>query len=140
MNGGLYSSRTPEWATPQKVFDKLAAEYGPFDLDPCATPENAKCPVFYTCHDNGLMLPWFGRVFMNPPYGRVIGQWMRKAYEESVRGVFVVCLIPARTDTIWWHEYAMKGKVEFLRGRIRFEPGNNPAPFPSAVVLLSGVL
>jgi len=73
---------------------------------------------------------------MNPPYGRVIGDWMRKAYEESQRGALVVCLVPARTDTAWWHDYAAKGDVTFIRGRLKFGDGKNSAPFPSALVVL----
>jgi hypothetical protein len=76
-----FSSRSCEWATPPDLFARLSAEYGPFDLDPCATPENAKCARCYTREDDGLAMPWTGRVFMNPPYGRTIGSWMRKALE-----------------------------------------------------------
>lgn len=72
---------------------------------------------------------------MNPPYGRTIGAWMRKAYEESLKGAVVVCLVPARTDTAWWHDYAAKGKVRFLRGRLKFEGAKANAPFPSALVV-----
>ena len=132
-----FSSKTDMWATPQDTFDALAAEFGPFDLDVCATPENAKCPHYYTREDDGLAQPWTGRCFMNPPYGRTIGQWMKKAYEESQRGALVVCLVPARTDTAWWHDYAMKGQIRFLRGRLKFGGSANSAPFPSAVVVFA---
>ena len=71
---------------------------------------------------------------MNPPYGREIGKWMRKAYESSLYGATVVCLVPARTDTAWWHDYAMKGEVEFVRGRLKFGGSKASAPFPSAIV------
>lgn len=130
-----FSSVTNEWATPQALYDDLNAEFG-FTLDPCATPENAKCPKFYTLADDGLIQDWGEEVvFMNPPYGRVIGDWLKKAYEESLKGATVVCLIPARTDTAYWHDYAMKGEIRFLRGRVKFAGGEWNAPFPSALVI-----
>ena len=75
---------------------------------------------------------------MNPPYGRTIKSWMKKAYEESLKGVTVVCLVPSRTDTIWWHDYAVKGDIEFIKGRLKFNGHKNSAPFPSAVVVFKG--
>lgn len=132
-----YSSKSNEWATPQPLFDELNREFQ-FTLDPCATVENAKCEKFYTIESDGLSQCWCGqRVFMNPPYGRVIGKWVRKAYEASLKGATVVCLIPARTDTAYWHDYAMRGEIRFLRGRVHFEQAGkrDPAPFPSAVVV-----
>lgn len=75
---------------------------------------------------------------MNPPYGRTIKQWMQKAYESSLKGATVVCLVPARTDTAWWHDFAMKGEIEFIRGRLKFGGHKNSAPFPSAVVVFRG--
>jgi phage N-6-adenine-methyltransferase len=131
-----FSSQTDEWATPQSYFDEQNARWQ-FTLDVCATPENAKCARFYTRADDGLAQSWAGeRCWMNPPYGRVIGDWMRKAYEESQRSALVVCLVPARTDTAWWHDYAAKGDVTFIRGRLKFGDGKNSAPFPSALVVL----
>lgn len=129
-----FSSATDLWATPQDFFDGYNAKFG-FQLDVCATPENAKCARFFTKADDGLAQDWQGVCWMNPPYGRTIGQWMRKAYESSLNGATVVCLVPARTDTRWWHEYAMRGEIEFIRGRLRFGGHNNSAPFPSAVVV-----
>jgi phage N-6-adenine-methyltransferase len=129
-----FSSVTDEWATPQELFDALAWVYGDFTLDPCATAENAKCKRFFTRKDDGLSQPWSGKVFMNPPYGREIGRWVRKAFEESLNGAFVVCLVPARTDTRWWQDYVKRGHVHFLRGRLRFGNAKNTAPFPSATV------
>ena len=130
-----FSSETDMWATPQDFFDKLNFIYS-FTLDPCSTKNNAKCSHFFTEQDNGLNQDWAGhRVFMNPPYGRTIGQWMKKAYEESLKGALVVCLVPARTDTAWWHNFAIKGDIEFLRGRLKFGDAKNSAPFPSAVVV-----
>lgn len=131
-----FSSKTNEWATPQDFFDALNREFQ-FTLDPCATSENAKCEKFFTEEDNGLAQQWIGhKVFMNPPYGKAIKDWMKKAYEESIRGAMVVCLVPARTDTNWWHDYAMKGQIRYIRGRLKFGNNANSAPFPSAVVIL----
>lgn len=102
-------SKTNEWATPQDFFDRLDEEFD-FTLDPCATPENAKCSRYFTKGGDGLSQDWSGdRVFMNPPYGREIGKWVKKAYEESQKGALVVCLIPARTDTSYWHEFVIGG-------------------------------
>jgi len=133
------SSATDEWATPQSLFNTLNGIYGPLDLDVCATTENAKCQRFYERADNGLLQPWEGRCWMNPPYGRKIGKWVQRAHDAAMSGEaeIVVCLLPSRTDTAWWHDYCMKGEVTFLRGRVRFEHEgkNNCAPFPSAVVV-----
>lgn len=140
MNAGMYSSATDLWATPQSFFDELDREFS-FDLDVCALPENAKCERFYTPEQNGLQQEWQGRCWMNPPYGRKIGDWIKKAYESSLRGATVVCLVPARTDTKWWHDFCMKGDIRFIRGRLYFEGGNGAgdrAPFPSAVVIFWG--
>lgn len=133
-----FSSATPEWHTPPDLFATLDAEFN-FTLDPCSTHENAKCAKHFTVEDDGLAQTWAPeRVFMNPPYGRAIARWMEKAYTESLRGATVVCLVPSRTDTRWWHDYAMKGETRFLRGRVYFTGGNGAgdrAPFPSAVVV-----
>src|SRR2546423_3720460 len=127
-----FMSETDEWATPQFLFDALNAEFG-FTLDPCANSDNAKCKRFYTKAEDGLHQDWTDEVvFMNPPYGRALGNWMRKAYESSINGALVVCLIPARTDTHWWHRYAMCGEIRFLRRRLKFGDAQNSAPFPSA--------
>jgi len=134
INPGLYSSRSDEWATPRAEFLTLDEEFG-FTLDACATPENAKCARFYTKADDGLAQSWRGVVWMNPPYGKAIGRWMRKAYRSSQEGATVVCLVPARTDTAWWHSYAVRGEVRFIRGRLKFGAGTGSAPFPSAVVV-----
>jgi phage N-6-adenine-methyltransferase len=132
----LGSSRSDNWPTDPAAFADIERQYGPFDLDPCASHENAKCARYFTREDNGLAQRWFGRVFMNPPYGRELPQWMAKAWESSQSTAeVVVCLIPARTDTRYWHDYAMRGDITFLRGRLKFGPLTNPAPFPSAVVV-----
>ena len=132
------SSKTVEWATPQDFFDKCAERFGPFDLDVCATHENAKCVRYFTKDDDGLVQQWRGICWMNPPYGRVLRSWMKKAFESSLLGAKVVCLIPARTDTGWWHEYAMRGEIEFIRGRLKFGGAKDNAPFPCALVVFGG--
>lgn len=138
MNKGLYSSKKQDYETPQKIYDKLNREFG-FSLDPCSTHENAKCRNHYTINENGLKQDWRGEiVFMNPPYGREIIKWVQKAYEESLKGSVVVCLLPARTDTKWWHEYCMKGEIRFICGRLKFRGSKNSAPFPSAIVIFTG--
>ena len=130
-----YSSLSNEWATPVALFASLDAEFG-FTLDPCATSENAKCKKFFSLADDGLRQSWADeRVFMNPPYGRQIGAWVRKAHEESQRGALVVCLVPSRTDTSYWHEHIMMAnEIRFYRGRIYFNDAGR-APFPSAIVV-----
>lgn len=138
MNAGLYSSNMVEWSTPQDFFDVLDYRFH-FTLDPCATPDNTKCPKYYTEADDGLSKNWEGEtVFMNPPYGRQIGKWVDKAWQEGMKpNTTVVCLIPARTDTSWWHTYVVGGgaDVEFVRGRLKFGGSKWNAPFPSAVVI-----
>lgn len=131
----LFSSSKSEWETPKALFDELDSEFG-FTLDPCATVENAKCEKFYTKADDGLKQDWSDEVvFMNPPYGREIYRWMGKAYRESLKGATVVCLVPSRTDTKWWHDWAKRGAVRFIKGRLKFGNAKNSAPFPSAIVI-----
>lgn len=130
------------WSTPQDFFDKLNTEFH-FTLDPCALPENAKCSNYFTPEQDGLEQSWKGHtVFMNPPYGHEISKWIKKAFEESLGGCTVVCLLPARTDTSWWWDYCMLGEIRFIRGRLKFKGKNEdgkdvnyPATFPSAVVV-----
>jgi site-specific DNA-methyltransferase (adenine-specific) len=132
-----YMSERQDWATPQALFDALNAEFG-FTLDPCALPHNAKCAKFYTPDDNGLAQDWTGeRVFMNPPYGRAIRDWMRKAHEHAAGGGLAVCLVPARTDTAWWHDYTKGAAIRFIRGRVKFGDSKQGAPFPSALVIFN---
>ena len=135
-----YSSKTNEWSTPQDFFDELDKEFN-FTLDPCATSENAKCTKYFTVEDDGLKQDWSNdTVFMNPPYGREIKYWVQKAYEESLKGATVVCLIPSRTDTAYWHNYIF-GKaddIRFIKGRLKFGGSKNPAPFPSAIIIYKG--
>jgi phage N-6-adenine-methyltransferase len=130
-----FSSATAEWSTPQALFAELDAEFG-FELDVCATAGNAKCARYFTAAQDGLAQEWRGVCWMNPPYGSGIGAWVRKAYESSLLGATVVCLVPARVDTRWWQDICELGEVRFLRGRLRFN-GADPAPFPSAVVVFT---
>lgn len=128
----MFSSKTDLWATPQAFFDKLNDEFH-FDLDVCAIPENAKCEKYFTPADDGLSQEWNGVVWCNPPYGRTIGEWVRKAYESKAT---VVMLLPARTDTRWFHEYIYgKAEIRFVKGRLKFGCETNSAPFPSMVVI-----
>jgi phage N-6-adenine-methyltransferase len=133
-----FSSATDEWSTPLHFFDRLAAEFGGFDLDPCCLPSSAKAPLYYTPETDGLSAEWRGKVWLNPPYGRTIGAWTTKA-RESVEGGsadLVVGLVPARTDTEWWHRDVLAAsEVRMVRGRLRFGEATTSAPFPSVVVI-----
>jgi site-specific DNA-methyltransferase (adenine-specific) len=124
-----------EWETPAPLFEGLDAEFG-FTLDVCATADNAKCGRYYTRADDGLAQCWDGETcWMNPPYGAELPRWMAKAHDTALGGSIVVCLVPARTDTRWWHEHVEGiAEVRALRGRVRFN-GAGSAPFPSAVVI-----
>jgi len=131
-----FSSETDMWATPQTFFDKYNAIYQ-FTTDVCAIRSNTKCNNFFTPEQDGLKQNWNGICWMNPPYGRTIKHWIKKAYESALNGATVVCLLPSRTDTTWWHDYCIKGQIEFIRGRLKFGNSKNSAPFPSAVVVFS---
>ena len=137
----MFSSKTGNWATPQDFFNKLDWRFGPFDLDPCASPHNTKCANFFTEAENGLEKNGQGfTCFVNPPYGRGIDKWIEKGYNEAMKSeTKVVMLIPARTDTKYWHKYVMKAdEVYFVKGRLKFGDSENSAPFPSAVVVFDG--
>ena len=131
----FFSSASDNWSTPQDLFDFYDRIYH-FTLDPASTDENAKTEKHYTISDNGLNHSWEGEtVWLNPPYGKEISQWLKKAYEEGQKeNTIVVCLLPARTDTTWFHEYCTKGSIEFLRGRVKFSGQKNNAPFASMIV------
>ena len=142
INEGLFTSNKDDWETPQELFDKLDEEFR-FTLDPCASPDNAKCSKYFTKEDDGLTQSWRGHtVFMNPPYGRQITDWCHKAYAESRKdSTIVVGLLPARTDTKWFHNYCYLYDVEirFIKGRVKFS-GKGPAPFPSMIVIWKSLL
>ena len=132
VNRVLFSSKSENWETPPQFFQALDAEFH-FDLDVCALPENAKCSRYYTPDDDGLSQPWNGTCWCNPPYGRSISAWVKKASESETT---VVMLLPARTDTKWFHEYIYgKAEVRFIKGRLKFGGSKNSAPFPSMVVI-----
>ena len=136
----MFSSKTDLWSTPQAFFDKLNDEFG-FTLDPCATEDNAKCAKFFTKEQDGLSMSWEGEtVFCNPPYGRAIKDWVKKAcYESRKPYTTVVLLIPARTDTTYFHEYIyhVAKEIRFIKGRLKFGGSKNSAPFPSMVAVFS---
>ena len=128
----MFSSKTDLWETPQELFDKYDAVYH-FETDVCAFPENAKCKRFFTPEMDGLKQEWTGVCWCNPPYGRQIGKWVEKAVKSSAT---VVMLLPARTDTKWFHDWCLPyGKIEFLKGRLKFGGCANFAPFPSMIVI-----
>lgn len=133
----LFSGNTDVWATPQDFFDRMNEEFH-FDLDVCALPENAKCGRYYTPEEDGLIQPWDGVCWCNPPYGRDVADWLDRAERAASEGNTVVMLLPARTDTKWFHEYIYnKDQVEirFLKGRLKFGGSRNGAPFPSMVAV-----
>jgi phage N-6-adenine-methyltransferase len=131
-----FRSDSSLWETPSALFEALHAEFG-FTLDACAIAENAKCDRYFSPEDDGLQQDWGGQtVWCNPPYGIAIGRWVQKAYESAKAGALVVCLLPARVDTRWWHDYVIPyGEVRYLKGRLKFGGCGHSAPFPSAVVI-----
>lgn len=137
----MFSSKSNDWSTPQDFFDELNAEFG-FTLDPCADEFNHKCNKYFTEGDDGLLQDWGGEiVFCNPPYGKAIRDWVRKAYIEGCKpNTTVVLLIPARTDTAYFHDYIYHEakEIRFIRGRLKFGNSKNAAPFPSMIVIYRG--
>ncbi len=137
INEGLFSSNSNEWATPQALFEELDREFH-FTLDPCSTHENAKCKKHYTAEEDGLKQSWGGEsVFANPPYGRELYKWVKKGWEESTKpNTTVVMLIPARTDTRYFHDYILhRSEIRFIKNRLYFNDGDGRAPFPSMIVV-----
>lgn len=131
----MFSSEDITWATPQEYFDKVNEEFN-FNTDVCATRSNAKCKHFYSPKENGLLQEWKGTCWMNPPYGKTIKDWIAKASLESKRGVTTVALLPARTDTRWFHDYIYEQHdVRFIKGRLKFSGAKSSAPFPSMLVI-----
>lgn len=127
-----FSHNTDLWATPQDFFDDLNQEFH-FETDVCALPDNAKCEKFYTPEQDGLKQEWTGVCWCNPPYGRQIAKWVEKAAKS---GATVVMLVPARTDTAWFHDWILPfAEVRFVRGRLKFGGAENSAPFPSMIVV-----
>jgi phage N-6-adenine-methyltransferase len=131
----MFSSEKIEWETPQHLFDKLNNEFN-FTLDVCADETNYKCNKYYTVETDGLDQEWNGVIWMNPPYGKGIDKWMKKAYISSRNGAVCVCLVPVRSDTKWWHNYVMNAtEVRLINKRVKFGGASSNAPFPSAVVI-----
>lgn len=132
INKAMFTSKTNEWATPQAFFDELNKEFN-FTLDPCATPQNAKCARYFTKEIDGLSQSWRGEiVFCNPPYGRDLSKWVAKAYTETLSGeaTLVVMLIPARTDTSYFHDYIYKNtKCDLFAGGYTSTKANAPRRF-----------
>lgn len=128
-----FESHRQDWETPDSIFVPLNEEFH-FTLDVCATSGNAKCSEFFTEDEDGLEQDWHGICWMNPPFG-VQSKWVKKAYEEAQRGTTIVCLLPARTNTNWWHDYCMKGEVRFIRGRPKFKGAKHGLPQPLAIVI-----
>lgn len=143
VNEGLMSSEKNYWETPQDFFEDLNKDYD-FSFDLAASKDNSKCENFFCEEDDSLTKPWHelkGNLFLNPPYGRELKKWVKKAYEESLKKTdgCIVLLIPARTDTSYWHDFIFgKAQIKFLRGRLKFElngEAKDSAPFPSAIVI-----
>ena len=150
VSKALFSSAKQDWPTPDDLFAWASDRWGPFDLDVCATAENTKCEQFITPELDGLAQPWFGKCWMNPPYGRSAGDWVYKAFAEICRIPIreghklywpatadrVVCLLPARTDVRWFHDNArFAAEIVFLKGRVKFKGASGPAPFPSMIIV-----
>lgn len=135
----MFSSATDLWATPQDFFDSLNDEFH-FELDACAVPENTKCERYITPDMDGLTQNWdASSIWCNPPYGREVGKWVAKAAREAMEGKTVVMLLPARTDTRWFHQYIYhKAEIRFIRGRLKFGSSMNNAPFPSMICIFGG--
>lgn len=128
----MFSSDKTTWETPQIFFEKLNQEFN-FTCDVCALPENTKCQNYYTPEINGLKQEWTGTCWMNPPYGKEIADWLKKASESKCT---TVCLVPARTDTKWFHNYVLnKAEIRFVKGRLKFVGAKNSAPFPSMIAI-----
>ena len=135
----MFSSKAMDWATPQKFFDQLDSEFH-FTLDPCADETNHKWSRYFTAAEDGLKQSWGGQtVFCNPPYGKAIKDWVKKCSEEAKQpNTTVVLLIPARTDTAYFHDYIYQKpnvEIRFIRGRLKFGDGKNSAPFPSMIAI-----
>lgn len=138
LQKAMVSSKSNEWATPQDLFDKLNAEFS-FQLDVAATKENKKCDKFYSLEDSGLGHDWEDSNWMNPPYGGHTGDWIQKAYEQSLLGKTTVCLIVSSTDRSYWHEYIFPyaSQIRYIRGRLHFNNSKSSAPFASAIIVFS---
>jgi site-specific DNA-methyltransferase (adenine-specific) len=141
ISEALFASGNGEWETPRDLWEDLDLEFG-FHLDAAASDDNTKVPFYFTIEDDALTQDWFERaqgttsIWVNPPYGRGVVEWVKKAYLESQKGATVVMLLPARTDTAWFHNWVLgRAEIRFLRGRLKFSNCQNSAPFPSMVIV-----
>lgn len=135
MCDALFSSKNQEWETPLDLFEELNQEFE-FKTDVCALPHNAKCDTYFTPQMDGLSMEWKDVCWCNPPYGKDIYKWVQKAYQSAQKSATVVMLLPARTDTRWFHEYIYgKAEIRFIKGRLKFGKARNSAPFPSMIVI-----
>jgi len=140
MAGYMQTWKSTEWETPQELFNELDKEFH-FNLDPCASIDNYKCLEYYTKEDNGLNKEWRGSVFINPPFDEV-DRWVEKAFYQLKNCDVIVMLLPARTDTRWFHNFIYgKFEVRFLKGRVKYRLNSKqtPAPFPSMVVIFKDI-
>lgn len=146
INKGLFTSNDDTWTTPKDVFALLNKEFN-FTLDAAALKTSAVVPSYFgpdhldISRRDALVCDWKetsggGWIFLNPPYGRAIKNFMRKAYDECLNGAKIVALVPARTDTAWWHDYCSPHTITFIRGRLKFGNSKNSAPFPSAIIIM----
>ena len=129
-----FQRKKVDYETPPEIFDPLDREFG-FTLDVAANDENAKCERYFTEREDGLLQPWSGVCWMNPPFGRTMKKWVKKAFDEWKRGVTVVCLLPSRTNTAWWHDWVVHGEVRFIRGEVKFVGYDRGLWMPMAIVI-----
>ena len=130
-----WQSEKTDWETPPTLFKALDAEFH-FTLDAAAQEHNKKVANYYSPQMNGLIRPWTGVVWCNPPYGKEIGQWVKKGRDSALAGATVVMLVYARTDTRWFHDYVYgQAEIRFLRGRVKFVGAESSAPAPSMVIV-----
>lgn len=133
-----FESAKTEWETPTDLFAPLDAEFG-FTLDVAADAANAKCKRFLTATDDGLATDWSGTCWCNPPYGRDLSKWVRKAVRQTWDGVTTVMLIPVRSNTAWWHDLCIPfGEIRFVRGRPKFGGADEGLPWPLAIIVFRG--
>lgn len=137
MNNVHFSSKSDEWETPPEFFEQIEQEFGPFNLDVCATSKNSKCAQFIPRKTDGLKVPWDKKNWCNPPYSD-LAKWIEKARTEQKHGNLTVMLMPARTDTKAFHQYIYKKRgvqIRFIKGRLKFNGSKHSAPFPSMIVI-----
>lgn len=137
LNRGMFTSAREDWETPDELYDKYNRRYH-FTVDVCADEKNHKCARYFTKDQDGLKQNWDGeRCWCNPPYGKAVAEFVKKAVESKA---LTVMLIPARTDTMWFHTYIyMRYPVEFIKGRITFKGAKHNAPFPSMIVIVDNL-